>query len=159
VSDTAVASPAATTPSTTAGRSQLRVRFHELDPNGHVNHGVYADYLETARIELLESLGFGPAVLAERGIHLVVVELRIRFRRPAGAGDLLTITTSVAELARASSWWSQRLHRGDELLAEADVRSSATDASGRPCRPPADLVAALATVATEATSVPSRAGS
>jgi acyl-CoA thioester hydrolase len=125
---------------------ELRVRFHELDPNGHVNHGVYANYLETARIELLESLGFGPAVLAARGAHLVVVELRIRFKRPALAGDHLHIDTRVAELARASSWWHQTIRRGDEVLVEAEVRSSATDARGRPCRPPEDLAAALAAV-------------
>ncbi|MEX0835551.1 MAG: thioesterase family protein, partial [Nitriliruptor sp.] len=118
------------------GRYDLRVRYHELDPNGHVNHGVYANYLETARIDLMESIGFGPQVLTERGVHLVVVELRIRFRRPALAGDRLTIDTRVAELRPASSWWHQSIRRGDELLTEAEVRSSAGDASGRPCRPP-----------------------
>ncbi|WP_052666832.1 acyl-CoA thioesterase [Nitriliruptor alkaliphilus] len=123
--------------------ARIRVRFHELDPNGHVNHGVYANYFETARIELLESLGFGPQVLADRGIHLVVVELRIRFKRPAVAGDDLTITTRIAELARASSWWHQTLRRDEQVLAEAEVRSSATDPRGRPCRPPADLAAVL----------------
>jgi acyl-CoA thioester hydrolase len=127
----------------TVVRMQLRVRFHELDPNGHVNHGVYANYLETARIELLESLGFGPAVMAERGVHMVVVELRLRFRRPAGAGDELTVETWISQVGRASSWMSQRILRGEEVVAEADVRSAATDATGRPCRAPDDLVAAL----------------
>jgi acyl-CoA thioester hydrolase len=125
------------------GRMQLRVRFHELDPNGHVNHGVYANYLETARIELLDSLGFGPQVMAARGVHMVVVELRLRFRRPAGAGDTLTVETSIEQMGRASSWWSQRVLRDDVVVADADVRSAATDATGRPCRPPADLTAAL----------------
>jgi acyl-CoA thioester hydrolase len=124
----------------------LQVRFHELDPNGHVNHGVYANYFETARIELLDALGFGPGVLAERGVHLVVVELRIRFKRPARAGDRLTVQTRIAELGRASSWWHQTLRRGEEVIAEAEVRSSATDRTGRPCRPPADLAAALTSV-------------
>jgi acyl-CoA thioester hydrolase len=131
-------------PSPVSPEYALRVRFHELDPNGHVNHGVYANYFETARIELLESLGFGPDVLAERGVHLVVVELRIRFKRPARAGERLIVETRIAELARASSWWHQTLRRDDEVIAEAEVRSSATDRTGRPCRPPADLAAALA---------------
>lgn len=123
--------------------SELRVRFHELDPNGHVNHGVYANYLETARIELLERIGAAPGQLATRGVHLVVVELRLRFRRPALAGDVLTISTSLAELRRASTWWRQTIHRDGELIADAEVRSSVTDRSGRPRRPPPDLVARL----------------
>ena len=126
-----------------AGDHHVRVRFHELDPNGHVNHGVYANYFETARIELLERLGFGPAVLAARGVHLVVVELRIRFRRPALAGDDLRIETTIAQVGRASSWWHQSLRRDDQVLAEAEVRSGATDGRGRPCRAPDDLLAVL----------------
>ncbi|MFA9430304.1 acyl-CoA thioesterase [Egicoccus sp. AB-alg2] len=125
----------------------IKVRFHELDPNGHVNHGVYANYFETARIELLDALGFGPSVLAERGVHLVVVELRIRFRRAARAGQTLTVQTGIKELRRASSWWSQRLLDDDgEVIAEAEVRSSATDPAGRPIRPPDDLAEKLATL-------------
>jgi acyl-CoA thioester hydrolase len=128
------------------GETRLRVRFHELDPNGHVNHGVYANYFETARIELLERLGFGPRDLAARDVHLVVVELRLAFRRPALGGDELTVRTRVAELRRASSRWRQELRRGDELLATAEVRSAATDATGRPVTPPSDLLTALRAV-------------
>jgi YbgC/YbaW family acyl-CoA thioester hydrolase len=127
----------------TVGTTRLTVRFHELDPNGHVNHGVYANYFETARIESLDRLGIGPAHLAQRGVHLVVVELRLRFRRPALAGDELTVTTAIRELRRSWSWWHQQLLRGGELLAEADVRSAATTANGRPTAPPADVLAAL----------------
>jgi acyl-CoA thioester hydrolase len=123
--------------------TELKVRFHELDPNGHVNHSVYLHYLETARIELLGSLGFTPSGLADRGIHLVIVQVDVRFRRPAVAGDVLRIETGVRELRRASSWWHQRITRGSELIAEADVRSTSTDGSGRPVRPPADLLQAL----------------
>lgn len=125
----------------------IKVRFHELDPNGHVNHGVYANYFETARIELLDRLGFGPAVLAARGVHLVVVELRIRFKRPAHAGQTLTVETGVKELRRASSWWAQRLvNESGEVVSEAEVLSTATNADGRPIRPPQDLVEKLATL-------------
>lgn len=125
--------------------TRIKVRFHELDPNGHVNHGVYANYFETARIELLDALGFGPGVLAERGVHLVVVELRIRFKRPARAGDTLTVRTSVEQVRRASSWWRQQLlDESGQVVAEAEVRSTATNAEGRPIRPPQDLADELA---------------
>jgi acyl-CoA thioester hydrolase len=139
-----VAAGAAAAPGS-PGVTELKVRFHELDPNGHVNHSVYLGYLETARIELLERLGFTPSSLAARGVHLVIVEVRLRFRRPALAGDRLRIETEVTELRRASSWWHQRILRDGEVLAEAEVRSSATDRDGRPTRPPEDLLAVLRT--------------
>jgi acyl-CoA thioester hydrolase len=143
VPDVTLAPSPATDVAGVRGTTELKVRFHELDPNGHVNHSVYLGYLETARIELLESLGFTPMSLAGRGVHLVIVEVEIRFRRPAVAGDVLTIETGIRELKRASSWWHQRINCDGELIAEADVRSTATDHAGRPTRPPADLMAAL----------------
>jgi YbgC/YbaW family acyl-CoA thioester hydrolase len=53
--------------------TRLRVRFHELDPCGHVNHAVYLSYLEAARIDHLASRGVELlALAAETGTQLVV---------------------------------------------------------------------------------------
>lgn len=125
------------------GTSTIRVRFHELDPYGHVNHGVYLNYFETARIELLDQLGYGLDVLRQRGLAIVVVEANIRFRAPARAGDLVTIDTRVSEVGRASSWWHQRMTRDGTLLADLDVRAATTTHDGRPTAAPDDLRAAI----------------
>jgi YbgC/YbaW family acyl-CoA thioester hydrolase len=147
LSDIATRDRGVPAPTAAAARTSVKVRFHELDPNGHVNHGIYLTYFESARIELLEALGFGLADLRARGIHLVVVEANVRFKRPAVASDLLTIDSHVAELRRASCWWHQRMTRDGELIAEVDVRSSVVTPDGRPTRPPGDLVAALEALA------------
>ncbi len=125
---------------------ELRVRFHELDPYGHVNHGVYLNWFETARIEAMDALGFGLSVLRARGVHLVVTEANLRFRRPAVAGDLVVVESEVREVRRATSWWHQRAMRDGEVLAELDVRSGTVDLAGRPAAAPSDLVAALASL-------------
>lgn len=126
--------------------TNLGVRFHELDAYGHVNHGVYLNYFEQARVELLDDIGFGLKVLEERGIQLVVVEVTIRYLAPAELGDRLVIETELVQLRRATGIWEQRLLRGDDLLSTARVRSAATNREGRPIRPPADLSAALQTI-------------
>ena len=120
-----------------------KVRFHELDPNGHLNHGVYLNLFETARIEVMERLGLSLPALHARGVHLIVVDVTVRFRRPAVAGDTLTIDSRLGELRPASARWHQRMRRGDDHVADADVRSAVVDADGRPTRPPADLTAAM----------------
>ena len=122
---------------------ELRVRFHELDPYGHVNHGVYLNWFETARIEAMDAIGHGLATLRDRGVHLVVTEANLRFRRPAMAGDLVVVRSEVREVRRATSWWHQRVVRGDTVLAEAAVRSGTVDPDGRPAAAPPDLLAAL----------------
>lgn len=124
-------------------RVELKVRFHELDPNGHLNHGVYLNLFETARIEIMERLGYPLARLHAQGVGLVVVEANVRFLRPALAGDVLVIDSHISELRRASGWWRQVMRRHDEVVAETEVRSTVVGATGRPTRPPPDLLAAL----------------
>lgn len=123
---------------------ELKVRFHELDPYGHVNHGVYLNYFETGRIEALEAVGWGLEHLKDAGYMILVVDLQARFVAPAGPGDTLRVETAISTLRRASSVWSQRILRGDELIATVDVRGAITDLEGRPTRPPTELVDALA---------------
>ncbi len=127
----------------------MRVRFHELDPYGHLNHGVYLNYFEQARVELLDRIGFGLPRLAELGHHIVVVEVRVRFLAPAYAGDEVTITSAIRDLRRVSSTWHQQMLRGDEVIATNDVRAAMTDLDGRPTSAPAGLREALEQLAAE----------
>ena len=49
----------------TAHRIDLKVRFYELDPYGHLNHSAYVQFFETGRVELLEDAGLGLVSLDE----------------------------------------------------------------------------------------------
>jgi acyl-CoA thioester hydrolase len=121
----------------------IQVRFHELDPYGHLNHGVYLNYFEQARVELLDQIGFGLPHLEELGHHIVVVEARVRFLAPAYSGDEVTITSSITDLRRVSSTWNQQMLRDGEVIATNDVRAAMTDLQGRPTSAPAGLRTAL----------------
>jgi len=129
---------------TTPHRTDLRVRFYELDAYGHVNHAIYIHYFETARIELLESVGFGLDRLAEDDMQLVVISLASRFLRPAVLGDRLTVETAQIKTTRVRSTWAQRILRGDETFVTQYVQFATTDNGGKPRRMPPELGAALA---------------
>ncbi|HCB34488.1 MAG TPA: hypothetical protein DEP69_04875, partial [Acidimicrobiaceae bacterium] len=86
-------------------------RFGELDPYGHVNHAVYISYFEAARCVALADVGMSLPDLAEADTQIIVSQIRVRFRAPAGAGDALRVETEVAEVKRASSVWAQRIVR------------------------------------------------
>ena len=120
--------------------TQFRVRFGELDPYRHVNHAVYVAYFEAGRTEALESIGLGLDVLADLGWQVVVVDLQMKFRAPARAGDTVTIETTIAELGAVTSRWNQRILRGDQVLVEGSVRAGATDLNGRPKRMPSEII-------------------
>jgi acyl-CoA thioester hydrolase len=123
--------------------TRLRVRWSELDPYGHVNHAAYLTYLEQARIDALESIGWGMGAIEQAGFRVVVVQADLRFRRAAVAGDDLIIASWIQELRPASSHWHQEIRRGGELVLEATITGACTDATGRPRRVPAAFQEAL----------------
>ena len=136
----------------------IQVRFHELDPYGHLNHGVYLNYFEQARVELLDRIGFGLPHLEQLGYHIVVVEAKVRFFAPAYAGEEVRIVSSISDLRRVSSTWHQRMYRSDEVIATNDVRAAMTDLLGRPTSAPAGLRAALERMIADQDSTSAEAG-
>ena len=122
---------------------QLKPRFYELDPYDHVNHSVYIQYFETARIEWLESVGFGLDALKQMGRQIVVVKISTSFTNSAVAGDALTVTTEVAEVRRATVSWQQQITRGGDVIATQLMEAAMTDTNGRPTRWLPELLGAL----------------
>jgi YbgC/YbaW family acyl-CoA thioester hydrolase len=112
-------------------RTTLTVRSYECDTNGHVNNAVYLNYLEVARHEMLAALGMDYAGMRSAGFGLVVARIDIRYRRPAVEGDALTILSRATKRLRVGGIIAQRILKGEELIAEADVTWVSIDARGR----------------------------
>ncbi|MDP8972356.1 MAG: acyl-CoA thioesterase [Actinomycetota bacterium] len=71
----------------------VRVRFHELDPLGHVNNAVFLTYLEEAAIEHAAAAGWLSSRLREHGGVFIARRHEIDFLQPAVEGDLLQVRT------------------------------------------------------------------
>jgi len=79
-------------------KTNLRVRYAETDQMNVVYHGNFAQYFEVARSEAIRELGFTYKEMEAIGIIMPIVELHIKFHRPAHYDDLLTIHTLLKEL-------------------------------------------------------------
>ena len=78
--------------------TQVRVRYAEADPMNVVYYGNYAQYFEVGRVESLRNLCISYKGIEDMGIMLPVVELNIKYLRPAKYDDLLTIKSQIKEL-------------------------------------------------------------
>jgi acyl-CoA thioester hydrolase len=78
--------------------TQLRVRYAEADPMNVVYYGSYAQYFEVGRVESLRNLGISYKCIEDMGIMLPVVELNIKYLRPAKYDNLLTIKTMIKQI-------------------------------------------------------------
>lgn len=63
-----------------------------------VYYGNYAQYFEVGRVESIRQLGFSYKEMEHSGVMMPVVEMQVKYLRPAHYDDLLTIKTSLREL-------------------------------------------------------------
>ncbi len=125
-------------------RFDLRVRFYELDPYGHVNHATYLQYFEAARVEWLAAIGHGLDRLLADQVQLVVTAVAVRFVAPAVLGDTLTIETGMVGCRRVQAQWAQRALRDGELIASQRINFATVNSFNKPVRIPGSLVEAMA---------------
>ena len=82
-------------------KSKIRIRYAETDQMGYVYYGNYATFFEVARVEALRSLNFSYNELEKSGIMLPVLELQIKYVKPAFYDDEIVIETSISEMPKA----------------------------------------------------------
>ncbi len=117
--------------------SQLfRVRYAETDAMGIVHHSSYIVWLEMGRTEFMRHFGFTYRQLEEMGVVMPVLEVNIRYRRPAYYDDELSVTTWLEELSRTKIKLAYRVERPSDgtLLTEATTLHTFTGSDGRPIR-------------------------
>jgi acyl-CoA thioester hydrolase len=127
---------------------RLKVRHYEADAYGHVNHAAYVHYLETARIEALESVGLSLGTMRQQGILAVAAELSVKYHSPASPGETLEITTHVCEVRGARTRWLQEIREvtSQRLIVTAQVTGAFLTEIGRPVRAPESFRERLATL-------------
>jgi len=93
--------------------TKIRIRYGETDQMGYVYYGNYAQFFEIGRVEMLRSLGVSYRELEDQGIMLPVVDLSVKYIKPALYDDLITIRTKINKVP------SVKIHFEYEILNEA----------------------------------------
>ena len=119
-------------------KTNIRVRYSETDQMKYVYYGVYAQYFEVGRVELLRSLGISYKELENKGFALPVVNYNIDYKQPAFYDDELTIETTLKEIPTAKiifqyKTWNQK----NEIINIATVTLVFINKdTGKPCLAP-----------------------
>jgi len=140
-----------------------RVGVVDTDLMGIVHHSNYVAYFERGRLEYMRRRALSYKQMVERGLHMPVVELQIRYRKPAQFDDLLCVTTRLGSLSRVTVRFDYSVSRVEpapqslaagapEPLLDGHVLLACVDVRNRPRGLPADIVEAL--FAQEATVTP-----
>ncbi|SDQ42006.1 acyl-CoA thioesterase [Natronobacterium texcoconense] len=109
--------------------TEIPVRFRDLDPMDHVNHAVYASYIEAARIDYIDEV----MEIRQQDAGFVIVNLEISYKRPLTRGDEPTVTLWVTDLGTTSCTIEYEIRTADgEIAATAETVMVQTNSEGQP---------------------------
>ncbi len=91
-----------TTPPGLSHEIEIVPPFFDIDSMDIVWHGHYVKYLELARCALLDRFDYGYARMRESGYGWPVIDLRLKYVRPATFGQALLVRATIVE-------WENRL--------------------------------------------------
>jgi acyl-CoA thioester hydrolase len=121
----------------------VRVYYEDTDFTGFVYHASYVRFFERGRSDFLRLAGADHVTMARLQTAFAVVRLEIDYMRAAGIDDALVVCTTFDTIKGPRLTLSQRITRGDQVLAAAKVQAACIDLRGRARRPPPQLVLAL----------------
>jgi len=123
----------------------LRVRYGETDQMGYVYYGLYAQFYEVGRVEMIRSLGLSYKSFEKGGIMMPVLELKSKYIRPARYDDLLSIHTTLIQLPSTRIIFSYEIYNEEKTLLNTGETTLVfvNMETGKPCSPPESLMEAL----------------
>lgn len=133
-------------------RAQVTVRYAETDMMGVVYHGSYLPWFEIGRTTLLKEHGLPYRQLEADGFFLPVLEVQVKYLRPARYDDVITIVTKLAEKPTLRIRLAYEVLRDEELLATGQTVHAFIDRAGKPVRPPPAFAQTMDTLFSSARS-------
>ena len=119
-----------------------RVYYEDTDAGGVVYHARYLAFYERARTEMLRQLNISQQTLLQEGIAFVVKKMDISYDFPARLDDMLTISTQVEQIRKASIIFKQTiLNQNKQIISNADIVIACVNMTKmKPCALPKLLV-------------------
>ncbi|PXY91272.1 tol-pal system-associated acyl-CoA thioesterase [Gilliamella apis] len=118
-----------------------RVYYEDTDAGGVVYHARYLAFFERARTEMLRQLDISQQKLLQEGIAFVVKKMDISYDFPARLDDMLSISTKIEQIRKASIIFKQTiLNQNKQIISSADVVIACVNMTKmKPCALPKSL--------------------
>lgn len=103
--------------------TQIRVEFFDVDSMQVVWHGNYVKYLEIARCNLLNAVGYNYQNMKEEGFAFPIVKMELKYIHPSFFGDILDVQvalnrTEILQGLQGSLKLYYSLKKGDTVICK-----------------------------------------
>ena len=121
-----------------------KVYYEDTDSGGVVYYANYLKFIERARTNLIQELGFSLRSLSENyDCHFVVKNIECNYIQSAKLEEELLIQTKFLEIKKASFKLEQIIYREDKAIFESEVLMVNINSKGKPLKIPDLLVTAI----------------
>ncbi len=96
-----------------------KVQYYETDKMQVTHHSNYLRFLEEARIDFLDQIGWGYAKMEEEGIISPVLSLTCDYKHATTFPDVLTIYVTIEKLSAVRLTLSYKIMNGEKVACTA----------------------------------------
>ena len=119
---------------------KVKVYYEDTDSGGVVYYANYLKFIERARTNLIQELGFSLKSLSEQyDCHFVVKNIKCNYIQSAKLEDELIIQTKFIDIKKASFELEQNIYKRDRVIFESKVLMVNINLSGKPIKIPDSL--------------------
>ena len=119
---------------------KLKVYYEDTDSGGVVYYANYLKFLERARTEALNLIGYSNKKIKDDFKCLIIVKTcNIEYKKPSYLEDELSVRSFVKSISKTSFFMKQIITRGDDIIVEAQVHLVFVDKKGKPMKIPEQI--------------------
>lgn len=111
-----------------------KVKYYETDKMGITHHSNYIRWMEEARVDFLEKIGYGYKRLEDEGVVSPVVSVECHYKYPTTFDDEIRITVQIIKYTGAKVTFSYEMVNNltSQLVLTAESTHCFVTENGRP---------------------------
>ena len=97
-----------------------KIKYYECDGMAVTHHSNYVRFMEEARIDLLDQLGYGFEKMEADGISSPVVSIQCNYKKPTRFQDVMDIDVRVKEMTELKLTFCYEMKVGGSVVCTAE---------------------------------------
>ena len=107
------------------------VKYYECDRMGVTHHSNYVRFMEEARVDYLDQLGYGFEKIEADGVFSPVVSIQCNYKSPTTFKDVIDITVAIGKVTEMKFEFLYEMRVGDKTVCTAQSKHCFIE-NGRP---------------------------
>ena len=107
------------------------VKYYECDRMGITHHSNYVRFMEEARVDFLDKIGYGFERIEAEGVFSPVIAVSCNFKHPTTFKDVIEIDVSISKMQDLKFEFTYTMRVGDKVVCVGQSTHCFTE-NGRP---------------------------